>query len=71
MAIDLNQHKVFVESLQMEMVPLSIARKAVEEATPEMDEQRVSELQAALEEFKQGLNELTQFDIDLDSVGNE
>lgn len=31
MAINLDEHKVYVESLKMEMVPLSIAQKAVVE----------------------------------------
>ena len=31
MAINLDEHKVYVESLKMEMVPLSIAQKAVAE----------------------------------------
>ena len=32
MPINLEEHKVFVDSLQMEMVPLSVAKQALEEA---------------------------------------
>ena len=32
MPINLEEHKVFIERLQMDMVPFSIAKQAVEEA---------------------------------------
>jgi len=42
MAINLEDHAVFIERLQMDMVPLSIAQKAVEESFKDV-ETRVDE----------------------------
>lgn len=38
MPINLKEHAVFIERLQMEMVPLSIAEKAVEDALLKIEE---------------------------------
>jgi hypothetical protein len=35
--INLKEHAVFIEKLQMEMVPLSVAEKALEEITQNME----------------------------------
>lgn len=41
MAINLDDHAVFIERLQMDMVPLSVAKQAVQQAledNPKLDE---------------------------------
>lgn len=38
MPINLKDHAVFIERLQMEMVPLSVAQKAVNEVNSKVDE---------------------------------
>lgn len=54
MAINLEDHKVYIESHKMDMVPLSIALQAVADATvqtePKMDE--------AMDLIKQALSEI-------------
>ena len=53
MAINLKDHVVFIERLQMDMVPLSIALKAVEEASS-LDESKLDEALKMIENsFKQ------------------
>lgn len=37
MAINLKEHAVFIDKLQMDMVPLSVAEKALEEVLDNMD----------------------------------
>ena len=37
MPINLKEHAVFIDRLQMEMVPLSVAKQAVEEAYSQVD----------------------------------
>lgn len=53
MAINLKDHVVFIDRLQMDMVPLSIAEKAVEEAS-NLDESKLDEALKMIENsFKQ------------------
>jgi len=56
--IDLNKHKVYVDSHKMEMVPLSIAIKAVKEAsTPEV-ENYAEEFEKAMAELRNSINNI-------------
>jgi len=56
MPINLNEHAVFIDRLQMEMVPLSIAKQAVEEAYSQID--NVEELlQSALTNINKTIEE--------------
>ena len=47
--INLEEHKIFVESLNMEVVPLSIAIKAVEEVSDEGTMKYFNELKRSME----------------------
>ena len=38
MAINLKEHAIFIDRLQMDMVPLSIAEKAVQESVESIDD---------------------------------
>jgi hypothetical protein len=56
--IDLTKHKVYVDSHKMEMVPLSIAIKAVKEAsTPEV-ENYAEEFEKAMAELRNSINNI-------------
>jgi len=56
MAINLEDHKVYVDSLQMEMVPLSIAKKAVEETYNEA----VTKVDSAMALIEKSLSEINK-----------
>ena len=58
MAINLEKHKVYVESLKMEMVPYSIAVQAVQEVNDIDAEKYAQELDNALKELQNSLNNL-------------
>jgi len=56
--IDLTKHKIYVDSHKMEMVPLSIAIKAVKEAsTPEV-EKYAEEFEKAMAELRNSINDI-------------
>jgi hypothetical protein len=55
MAINLEDHAVFIERLQMDMVPLSIAQKAVEEAAN--TEKKLDEAMDMITKAMSGINE--------------
>ena len=56
--IDLTKHKIYVESHKMDMVPLSIAIKAVKEAnTPEV-EKYAEEFEKAMAELRNSINNI-------------
>jgi len=56
--IDLTKHKIYVDSHKMEMVPLSIAIKAVKEAsTPEV-ENYAEEFEKAMAELRNSINNI-------------
>jgi hypothetical protein len=56
--IDLTKHKIYVDSHKMEMVPLSIALKAVKEAsTPEV-ENYAKEFEKAMAELRNSINNI-------------
>jgi len=58
MAIDLEKHKVYVDSLKMDMVPYSIAVQAVQEVNDIDAEKYAQELDNALKELQNSLNNL-------------
>jgi len=58
MAINLEKHKVYVESLKMEMVPYSIAVQAVQEVNDIDAEKYAQELDNALKELQNSLSNL-------------
>ena len=53
MAINLDEHAVFIDRLQMDMVPLSVAKQAVEEAHANADK-----VEKSLEEIKKAFSNL-------------
>ncbi len=56
--IDLTKHKIYVDSHKMEMVPLSIAIKAVKEAsTPEVGNY-AEEFEKAMAELRNSINNI-------------
>lgn len=56
--IDLTKHKIYVDSHKMDMVPLSIAIKAVKEAsTPEV-ENYAAEFEKAMAELRNSINNI-------------
>jgi len=56
--IDLTKHKIYVDSHKMDMVPLSIALKAVKEAsTPEV-ENYAKEFEKAMAELRNSINNI-------------
>jgi len=54
--INLKEHAVFIERLQMEMVPLSVAEKALEEASQNME----TKLDDAMSLIQQSLSEINK-----------
>ena len=52
--INLDEHKVFVDSLQMYMVPLSVSKKAVEEAA------KIGNTDQTLNEVKELISQAVQ-----------
>lgn len=58
MAINLEEHKVFIDKLKIEMVPYSIALKAVEQAANLDTEQYAKDLENAMTELNKALNNI-------------
>jgi hypothetical protein len=58
MAINLDQHKVYVESLKMEMVPYSIAVQALQEAVDIDTTSYAQELENVMKELRNSLNNI-------------
>ena len=58
MGINLADHKIYVENVKMEMVPYSIAMKALEEVTNPTTEKYFLELETAMNELKNSLNSI-------------
>ena len=56
--INLDEHKIYIESYKMEMVPLSIAVQAVQEALTPETEKYTNELENALNELRSSLNNI-------------
>ena len=54
--INLDEHKVYVDSLQMDMVPLSVAKKALEEVSENME----TKLDDAMALIQQSLLEINK-----------
>jgi len=54
--INLEEHKIFVASLSMEVVPLSVAKQAVKEALDPPTEKYMEELEATMKELRDSLN---------------
>lgn len=60
--INLDEHKIFVESCKMEMVPLTIAKQAVEEATLTELEKAINKLSIELTSLNPDIEELNDKD---------
>jgi hypothetical protein len=58
MAINLDQHKVYVDSLKMEMVPYSIAIQALQEAVDVDTTSYAQELENVMKELRNSLNNI-------------
>ena len=56
--INLEEHKIYVESLNMEVVPLSIAIKAVEQASDDDTTKYLNQLDNALDDLKNSLENI-------------
>lgn len=61
MAINLDDHKMFIQDLGMEVVPYSIAVKAVQEAVEQDDlHQSQATVQEALKELRKAFGDVQQ-----------
>jgi|TARA_R110000744_G_scaffold338196_3_gene443405 hypothetical protein len=58
MGIKLEDHKMYVDSAKMNMVPYSVAIRALEEATNTSTEKYLLELETAMNELKNSLNSI-------------
>lgn len=58
MAINLDNHKVYVESLKMEMVPYTVAVQALQEAIDIDTDKYAEDLEAAMAELRNSLNNI-------------
>ena len=58
MAINLDKHKVYVDSLKMDMVPYTIAVQALQEAADVDTEKYAIELENAMTELRNSLNNI-------------
>lgn len=58
MAINLDKHKVYVDSLKMYMVPYTIAVQALQEASDVDTEKYAIELENAMTELRNSLNNI-------------
>lgn len=58
MAINLEDHKVYVDSHKMEMVPYSIAVQAMQEAIDIDTEKYAKDLEKAMAELRNSLNNI-------------
>ncbi len=56
--IDLTKHKIYVDSHKMDMVPLSIAIKAVKEASSPEVENYAKEFEKAMAELRNSINNI-------------
>jgi hypothetical protein len=56
MAIDLEKHKVYVDSLKMDMVPYSIAVQAVQEIQGSYTDDYLNKLEEALAQLQTSVN---------------
>jgi hypothetical protein len=56
--INLEEHKVYVESHKMEMVPYSIATQAIKQAANPDTDKYVEEVEAVLNELRNSLNNI-------------
>ena len=56
--IDFTKHKIYVASHKMEMVPLSIAIKAVKEASSPEVENYAKEFEKAMAELRNSINNI-------------
>ncbi len=59
MAIKLEEHKIYVDSHKMEMVPLTVAIEAVNQALNPDIEKYTEELENAMEELRNSLNNIS------------
>jgi len=58
MAINLDKHKVYIDSLKMDMVPYTIAVQAVQHATNVDTAKYAEELENAMIELRNSLNNI-------------
>ena len=56
--INLEEHKIFVESLHMEVVPYSIAIQALEELANNSNMEYENQLDEAIQELQNSINNL-------------
>lgn len=58
MAINLDDHKIYVESHKMDMVPYTVAIQALQEATDLDTEKYAIELENAMNDLRNSLNSI-------------
>ena len=58
MGINLDEHKIYVESHKMDMVPYTVAGQALQEATNLDTEKYAIELENAMVELRNSLNNI-------------
>lgn len=58
MAINLDDHKIYIESHKMDMVPYTVAIQALQEATDVDTEKYATELENAMAELRNSLNNI-------------
>ena len=56
--VNLEDHKIYVESHKMEMVPYSIAIQAINQAANPDTDEYLEELEKAMEELRNSLNNI-------------
>jgi hypothetical protein len=56
--VNLEDHKIYVESHKMEMIPYSIAIQAVNQAANPDTDEYLEELEKAMEELRNSLNNI-------------
>jgi len=58
MPVNLDEHKVYVDSHKMEMVPLSVALKAIKEASSPDVEKYSKDFENAIIELRNSINDI-------------
>lgn len=66
--IKLEEHKFFEFQRKMDVVPFSIAKRAVEEALDSIKPETVDSLEQAMEAFKESMKEINTIVTDIDKL---
>lgn len=66
--INLEEHKFFEWQRKMDVVPFSVAQKAVAEALDSIKPETVDSLEQAMEAFKESMKEINTIVTDIDKI---